>query len=126
MQYIKKVNTIEAIQNRGNVLTNVIPFLNERGIPYQYISNSLQEESISIAISRDDYKNEKYTSLHLGEYLVISEDGISIMSAEDFEPKYQLSNEVLNDSQQKEIDDLKSKVELLLKAQSDNFERAAI
>lgn len=122
MQYIKRVNKIEAIQNRGDVLNNVIPFLNERGIPYQYTSNSLQEESISITISRDDYNNEKYTSLHLGEYLVISEDGISIIGAEEFAPKYQLADEVFNVGLQKEIDELKSKVELLQKAHSDNFD----
>lgn len=122
MQYIKKVNKIEAIQNRGDVLNNVIPFLNERGIPYKYTESFLRGRQIGVITNRDSFEQEEYSQLNAGDYLVINKGVISIMSAEDFESKYQLSNEVLNDSQQKEIDELKSKVELLLKAQSDSFD----
>ena len=89
MQYIKKVNKIEAIKNRGNVLTDVILFLNERGIPYEYTSSFLRGEKIGIIKDRDSYEKEEYTPFKSGEYLVINKGVISIMSAEDFESKYQ-------------------------------------
>ncbi|MBK0041509.1 MULTISPECIES: hypothetical protein [unclassified Leuconostoc] len=88
-QYIKKVNKIEAIKNRGNVLTDVIPFLNERVIPYEYTSSFLRGEKIGIIKDGDSYEKEEYTPFKSGEYLVINKGAISIMSAEDFESKYQ-------------------------------------
>ena len=94
MQYIKKVNKIEAIKNRGNVLTDVIPFLNERGIPYEYTSSFLRGEKIGIIKDRDSYEKEEYTPFKSGEYLVINKGVISIMSAEDFESKYQENDSI--------------------------------
>ncbi|MDY5163319.1 hypothetical protein RQW99_01980 [Leuconostoc falkenbergense] len=88
-QYIKKVNKIEAIQNKGNVLTDVLPFLKEHGIPYEYTSSFLRGSEIGVITNRDDFKQEEYSQLNAGDYLVINKGVISIMSAEDFESKYQ-------------------------------------
>lgn len=88
-QYIKKVNKIEAIQNRGNVLTNVIPFLNERGVPYKYTESFLRGSQIGVITNKDNFEREEYSQLNVGDYLVINKGVISIMSAEDFESKYQ-------------------------------------
>ncbi|WP_349550294.1 hypothetical protein [Leuconostoc pseudomesenteroides] len=89
MQYIKKVNKIEAIKNRGDVLTDVIPFLNERGIPYEYTESFLRGSQIGVITNKDNFEREEYSQLNPGDYLVINKGVISIMSAEDFESKYQ-------------------------------------
>ena len=89
MQYIKKVNKIEAIKNRGNVLTDVIPFLNEHGIPYEYTESFLRGSQIGVITNKDNFEREEYSQLNAGDYLVINKGVISIMSAEDFESKYQ-------------------------------------
>lgn len=94
MQYIKRVHTIEAIQNRGDILTNVIPFLNEHGIPYEYTESFLRGSQIGVITNRDNYENEEYSQLNVGDYLVINKGIISIMKAEDFESKYQEDDSV--------------------------------
>ena len=94
MQYIKRVNTIEAIQNRGNVLTDVIPFLNEHGIPYEYTESFLRGSQIGVITNRDNFEQEEYSQLNPGDYLVINKGVISIVSAEDFESKYQENHSV--------------------------------
>lgn len=94
MQYIKKVNTIEAIQNRGNVLTDVIPFLNEHGIPYEYTESSFRGSQIGVITNRDNYEKEEYSQLYVGGYLVINKGVISIMNAKEFESKYQEDDSV--------------------------------
>ncbi|MGO2927234.1 MAG: hypothetical protein ACTICO_06265 [Leuconostoc citreum] len=94
MQYIKKVNKIEAIQNRGNVLTDVIPFLNEHGIPYEYTESFLRGSQIGVITNRDNFEQEEYSQLNPGDYLVINKGVISIVSAEDFESKYQENHSV--------------------------------
>ena len=94
MQYIKKVNKIEAIKNRGDILTNVIPFLNERGVPYKYTESFLRGSQIGVITNRDNFEREEYSQLNPGDYLVINKGVISIMSAEDFESKYQEEDSV--------------------------------
>ncbi|WP_349551267.1 hypothetical protein [Leuconostoc pseudomesenteroides] len=89
MQYIKKVNKIEAIKNRGNVLTDVIPFLNARGVPYKYTESFLRGSQIGVITNKDNFEREEYSQLNPGDYLVINKGVISIMSAENFESKYQ-------------------------------------
>lgn len=84
MQYIKRVNKIEAIQNKGNILTDVIPFLNEHGIAFEYTDSFIEGERISVMLSKGEY-----TTLIIDDYLVINKGVISIMNAEDFESKYQ-------------------------------------
>lgn len=89
MQYIKRVNTIEAIQNKGDILTDVIPFLNEHGIAFEYKGSFIEGKQISVML------HEEYVVLNLGEYLVINKRVISIMSVEDFESKYQEDDKVV-------------------------------
>lgn len=89
MQYIKKVNKIEAIKNRGDILTDVLPFLKEHGIPYKYTASFLRGSEIGVITNRDNFAKEEYSQLNAGDYLVINKGVISIMSAEDFESKYQ-------------------------------------
>lgn len=95
MQYIKKVNKIEAIQNRGNILTDVIPFLKEHGILYEYTASFLKGSKIGVITNRDNFAKEEYSQLNQGDYLVINKGVISIMSAEDFESKYQEDDSVV-------------------------------
>ncbi|TGD33802.1 hypothetical protein [Leuconostoc mesenteroides] len=89
MQYIKRVNTIEAIQNEGNILTDVIPFLNEHGIAFEYTDSFIEGKRISVMVSKGEY-----TTLNLDDYLVINKDVISIMNAKEFESKYQEDDSV--------------------------------
>lgn len=89
MQYIKRVNKIEAIQNKGNILTDVIPFLNEHGISFEYTDSFIEGKRISVMVSKGEY-----TTLNLDDYLVINKGVISIMTAEDFESKYQEDHSV--------------------------------
>ena len=89
MQYIKKVNKIEAIKNEGNILTDVISFLNEHGIALEYTDSFIEGKRISVMVSKG-----KYTTLNLDDYLVINKGVISIMNAEDFEYKYQEDDSV--------------------------------
>lgn len=89
MQYIKKVNTIEAIQNEGNILTDVIPFLNEHGIAFEYTDSFIEGKRIAVVVSKG-----KYTTLNPSEYLVINKGVVSIMKAKDFESKYQEDDSV--------------------------------
>lgn len=84
MQYIKKINKIEAIQNKGNVLTDVIPFLNKHGISFEYTDSFIEGKQISVMLTK-----RKYEVLNLDEYLVINKGVVSIMSAKEFESKYQ-------------------------------------
>lgn len=88
-QYIKKVNKIEAIQNKGDILTDVLPFLKEHGIPYKYTASFLRGSEIGVITNRDNFAKEEYSQLNAGDYLVINKGVISIMSSEDFESKYQ-------------------------------------
>ncbi|KMY77169.1 hypothetical protein [Leuconostoc mesenteroides] len=94
MQYIKKVNKIEAIQNKGSILTDVIPFLNEHGIPYEYTESLLRGSQIGVITNRDNFEQEEYSQLYVGDYLVINKGVISIMNAKEFESKYQEDDSV--------------------------------
>ncbi|BAX73122.1 hypothetical protein [Leuconostoc mesenteroides] len=89
MQYIKRVNKIEAIQNKGNILTDVIPFLNEHGIAFEYTDSFIEGKRIAVMVSKGEY-----TTLNLDDYLVINKGVISVMSAKDFESKYQEDDSV--------------------------------
>lgn len=89
MQYIKRVNTIEAIQNEGNILTDVIPFLNEHGITFEYTGSFIKGERIAVLVSKGEY-----TTLNPSEYLVINKGVVSIMKYKDFESKYQENHSV--------------------------------
>lgn len=89
MQYIKRVNTIEAIQNKGDILNNVIPFLNNHGIAFKYTDSFIEGKQISVMLHK-----RECTTLNLDEYLVINKGVISIMSAEEFESKYQEDDSV--------------------------------
>lgn len=89
MQYIKRVNKIEAIQNKGNILTDVIPFLNEHGIAFEYTDSFIEGKHISVMISKGEY-----TTLKIDDYLVINKSVISIMNAKEFESKYQEDDSV--------------------------------
>lgn len=89
MQYIKRVNTIEAIQNEGNILTDVIPFLNEHGITFEYTDSFIKGERIVVLVSKGEY-----TTLNPSEYLVINKGVVSIMKAKDFESMYQENHSV--------------------------------
>lgn len=93
MQYIKKVNTIEAIQNEGNILTDVIPFLNEHGIAFEYTDSFIEGKRIAVLVSKGEY-----TTLNPSEYLVINKGVVSIMKAKDFESKYQENHSVVRKS----------------------------
>ncbi|USI45480.1 hypothetical protein [Leuconostoc mesenteroides] len=88
-QYIKRVNTIEAIQNKGKILTDVIPFLNEHGIAFEYTDSFIEGKRISVMISKGEY-----TTLKIDDYLVINKSVISIMNAKEFESKYQEDDSV--------------------------------
>lgn len=94
VQYIKKVNKIEAIQNRGNVLNNVVPFLNEHGIPYEYTESFFRGSQIGVITNRDNFEQEEYSQLNAGDYLVINKGIISIINAKEFESKYQEDDSV--------------------------------
>lgn len=89
MQYIKRVNKIEAIQNKGNILTDVIPFLNEHGIAFGYTDSFIEGKRVAVMVSKGEY-----TTLNLDDYLVINKGVISVMSAKDFESKYQEDDSV--------------------------------
>lgn len=89
MQYIKRVNTIEAIQNKGNILTDVIPFLNEHGISFEYTDSFIEGKRISVMVSKGEY-----IILKIDDYLVINKGVISIMNAKEFESKYQEDDSV--------------------------------
>lgn len=84
MKYIKKVNTIEAIQNEGNILTDVIPFLKKHGIAFEYTDSFVEGQRIAVLVSKGEF-----TTLNPSEYLVINKGVVSIMKAKDFESKYQ-------------------------------------
>lgn len=110
MEYVKRVNTIEAIQNKGNVLKDVVPFLNEHGIVFEYKSAEGAEPE-KLTVVNGNRAVQRSTELEIGDYFVIdsAKRRTEIISGEEFEKKYQLADEVINASQQLQIDELRTK-----------------
>lgn len=115
MEYVERVNTIEAVQNKGNVLKDVVPFLNEHGMIFEYLSvEGVKPEKLTVI--HGNRAVQRLTELEIGDYFVIdsAKRRTEIMRAEEFEKNYQLADEVINTSQQVQINELGTKVDSLL------------
>ena len=93
-RYIERLNRVYAIQNNGDYVGEIIPFLREHGIPFEYTESFLRGSQIGVITNRDNFEQEEYSQLNPGDYLVINKGVISIVSAEDFESKYQENHSV--------------------------------
>lgn len=101
MQYIKRVNKIEAIQNKGNILTDVIPFLNEHNIEYTLSSGTFEKRSALMVRPTTSFgSKQKMRETKRGDYILVSKMlgliCVIVMSEYDFNNTYQPSSEVLN------------------------------
>lgn len=87
MQYIERVKGIEAIQNKGNIITDVIPFLNEHNIGYQYSSDSLKGRVLRVntfTLLGHELKTVKHN-----EYIVINRAmGFVLVKSENYIKEY--------------------------------------
>lgn len=82
-RYIEKLNRVYAIQNNEDYVDEIIPFLRKYGIFYEYREGFLEGRRIDVDL------NGELTTFNIGEYLVVDNDGVSIMSLQDFKNKFE-------------------------------------
>lgn len=82
-RYIERLNRVYAIQNNGDYAGNIIPFLRENGINFEYKESFLEGRHVDVNV------NGELTALNSGEYLVAGIAGVSIMSPEEFKREFE-------------------------------------
>ncbi|KAA8327797.1 hypothetical protein [Leuconostoc carnosum] len=102
MQYIERVNTVEAIQIKGDILKDVIPFLNEHNIEYTLSSGTFEKRSALMVRPTTSFgSKQKMRETKRGDYILVSKMlgliSVAVMSEDDFNNIYQPSSEVLNE-----------------------------
>ncbi|KAA8372375.1 hypothetical protein [Leuconostoc carnosum] len=102
MQYIERVNTVEAIQIKGDILKDVIPFLNEHNIEYTLSSGNFEKRSALMARMTTVFgPDEEMREIKRGDYILVRKMlgfiSVAVMSEDDFNNIYQPSSEVLNE-----------------------------
>lgn len=110
-RYIKKLNRFYAIQNNGDYLVDIIPFLRKYGIIFEYKEGFPEDRRIDVNV------HGELTTFNIGEYLVVNNSGVSIMSPEEFKNEFEEDvdfDKIIFDLEGKlskalaEIDDLKN------------------
>ncbi|WP_273706184.1 hypothetical protein [Leuconostoc mesenteroides] len=82
-RYIERLNRFYAIQNNGDYAGEIIPFLREHGISFEYKESFLEGRHIDVNVRGE------LTTLNSGEYLVTGTAGVSIMSPEKFKREFE-------------------------------------
>ena len=82
-RYVERLNRVYAIKNNGDYAGEIIPFLREHGILFEYKESFLEGRHIDVNV-----KGEQVT-LNFGEYLVAGITGVSIMSPEKFKREFE-------------------------------------
>lgn len=77
-RYIERLNRVYAIQNNEDYVGEIIPFLIEHGIHFEYKENFLEGRRIDVNV------NDVLVTFNIGEYLVVGSAGTRIMSSEEF------------------------------------------
>lgn len=77
-RYIERLNRVYAIQNNGDYAGEIIPFLREHGITFEYKESFLEGRHIDVNV------HGELTALNSGEYLVVGVAGTRIMPSEEF------------------------------------------
>lgn len=77
-RYIERLNRVYAIQNNGDYVGEIIPFVREHGISFEYKESFLEGRHIDVNVRGE------LTTLNSGEYLVVGSAGTRIMSSKDF------------------------------------------
>lgn len=98
-RYIERVNRVYAIQNNGDYVGEIIPFLREHGIPFEYEESFLEGRHIDVNVHGES------TTLNSGEYLVAGIAGVSIMSPKEFKIEFEEDVDL-----HKRIEDLETKL----------------
>lgn len=82
-RYIERLNRVEAIQNNGDYVEKIIPFLREHGICFEYKESFVEGEYINVNV------NGELVTLNTGEYLVVGNAGVDIFSSEHFKKEFE-------------------------------------
>ena len=98
-RYIERLNRVYAIQNNGDYVGEIIPFLREHGISFEYKESFLEGRHIDVNV------HGELTTLNYDEYLVTGTAGVSIMSPKDFKREFEEDVDL-----QKRIADLEAKL----------------
>lgn len=77
-RYIERLNRVYAIQNNGDYVGEIIPFVREHGISFEYKESFLEGRHIDVNVRGE------LTTLNSGEYLVVGSAGTRVMSSKDF------------------------------------------
>lgn len=77
-RYIERLNRVYAIQNNGDYVGEIIPFLREHGIPFEYTENLVGGEHIDVNV------HGELATFNFGEYLVVGTVDTRIMSSKEF------------------------------------------
>lgn len=77
-RYIERLNRVYAIKNNEDYVGEIIPFLREHGIPFEYKEIFLEGRHIDVNV------NGVLVTFNFGEYLVVGSAGTRIMSSEEF------------------------------------------
>lgn len=77
-QYIEKLNRVEAIKNNGDILGEVIPFLREHGISFEYKQTMIYGGRIVVQVG------EELIDFNADEYLVLGKAGMRIITSREF------------------------------------------
>lgn len=98
-RYIERLNRVYAIQNNGDYAGEIIPFLRENGITFEYKESFLEGRHIDVNVHGES------TTFNSGEYLVAGIAGVSIMSPKEFKIEFEEDVDL-----QKHIEDLEAKL----------------
>ncbi|MCT4390220.1 hypothetical protein [Leuconostoc falkenbergense] len=82
-RYIERLNRVYAIQNNGDYVGEIIPFLREHGIHFEYIENFPEGRHIDVNV------HGELATFNFGEYLVTGTAGFFIMSPEKFKRDFE-------------------------------------
>lgn len=104
-RYIERLNRVYAIQNKQDYVGEIIPFLREHGIHFEYIENFPEGRHINVNV------HGELATFNFGEYLVVGSAGTRIMSSKEFVREFEEDVDL-----HKHIVDLEAK---LSKAMSD-------
>ena len=77
-RYIERLNRVYAIQNKQDYVGEIIPFLREHGIHFEYIENFPEGRHIDVNV------HGELATFNFGEYLVVGSAGTRIMSSKEF------------------------------------------
>lgn len=77
-RYIERLNRVYAIKNNEDYVGEIIPFLREHGIPFEYKEGFLEGRHIDLNV------NGELVAFNFGEYLVVGSAGTRIMSSKEF------------------------------------------